>query len=54
MNAKLIEFKSPRKSLKKRRNHTLDSVGDLPDNSRRKYYKYHVSTPIQGLNGFAS
>jgi hypothetical protein len=46
MNAKLIEFKSPRKSPKKRRNHTLDSVGELPDNPRKKYYKYQVSTPI--------
>lgn len=53
MNAKLIEFKnSSKKSPKKhkrRRNHTIDSVGELPDNSRKKYYKYHVSTPIENL-----
>lgn len=55
MNAKLIEFKKPvRRLSKKKRSHTLDRVGELPDSPNRKFYKFKTSTPIEALSAYTN
>lgn len=55
MNAKLIEFKKPVKRLsKKKKSHTLDRVGELPDSPHRKFYKFKTSTPIEALSAYTN
>lgn len=52
MNAKLIEFKKPKKPKAKKRNKTIDYVAELPNNNSKRYYVYRKTTPVDSLSNF--
>lgn len=58
MNAKLIEFKKPKKKKSPKRNpkrnSTIDNVGQLPESNAKRYYVYRKTTPIDQLSSYSN